>query len=195
MNLRRPGFVLVLPLLLAGGLAGHWLAYRLVLPGGDERAHALASTGHEYLTHAPQFLALCLALVALAVGGRIVAAARGRRVSAELPRRLALVPPAAFLVQEGLERLLHTGHLSPAYLVEQTTLVGLGLQVAVGIAAVALARALAGAADELGRALAPDPPRLLSPAPLLCLRLAPGRPPRRLALALGRDVRGPPPLL
>jgi hypothetical protein len=92
---KRSLLALSLPLAAIGTLAGHAAGYALV---GTSHKDALV---HGYLSFAPQFVAVCLACVALAlllrVGGRL----RGRPSAWPF----ALVPPLAFLGQELIERL------------------------------------------------------------------------------------------
>ena len=102
------------------------------------------------------------------------------------------LPLIAFAVQEHLERLLHSGHLPLAAVLEPTFVVGLALQVPFGLAALALARIIFACADELADSL-PPPPRPRSTRPLtIPLPVASFALPRISAIALGRSERGPP---
>ena len=94
---KRALLALSLPLAAAGGLAGHAVGYALV---GASRQDARI---HGYLSVAPQFLAVCLALVTLALALRLAGRLQGR--PAAWP--FALLPPLAFVAQELLERVLH----------------------------------------------------------------------------------------
>jgi hypothetical protein len=152
-----------LPLAAAGTLAGHAAGYALVGTSGRD---ALA---HGYLDLAPQFLALCLAAVALALTLRLTGRLQGR--PAAWP--FALIPPVAFLTQELIERLA-VG--LPAYAVLETAVyVGLAVQLPIAALAFLAARALLRVADEAARALAAPaaftlrPPLMPAPsaAPLL----------------------------
>lgn len=180
-------WLLALPLLAAGSLFAHSLAYALVEPGAAERARLLRSTGHGYLAAAPILLA---GATALALAAIVAYALRGRRgrVSPLPAWPLALVPLAGFALQEQLERLASG---APLDAFEPTFLVGVALQLPFALAAVLVARRLARAAESVGRALAPAPPRLRP-------RDARARPPRgvfvaRPELALAHPKRGPPP--
>ncbi len=180
-------WLLALPLLAAGSLFAHSLAYALVEPGAAERARLLRSTGHGYLAVAPILLGGCAALVLAAIAAYALRGRRGR-VSPAPAWPLALVPLAGFALQEQLERLMSG---APLDALEPTFLVGVALQLPFALAAVLLARRLARAAESVGRALALAPPRLRP-------RGARARAPRgvlaaRPVLAFAQPKRGPPP--
>src|SRR6266508_3519873 len=126
---QRLAWVSTVPLMAAGLLAGHALAYRLAIPDGDVRAHALAHSGHGYLAYAPAALAVCLTLVLAALALRARAAFRGEsRPRSAPPAIVAMLPPAAFVLQEYLERVVHSGHLAWTVALAPTFLLGLALQ-------------------------------------------------------------------
>lgn len=127
MARRALTWTLTLPLVGASVLVGHALAYRLT--------GAAAGSMHDYLGHAPQVLALLavVGLLGLAIDQR------GERV-ATMP--FAGLGVAVFAAQEHLERVAHTGDL-PLLLTDPAFLVGLVLQVPVGLVAVWIARRLA----------------------------------------------------
>jgi hypothetical protein len=192
MQRRGLAWLSALPLMAAGSLAAHALAYRIAEPRAHERADVLASTGHGYLGYAAPALAACFVLL---VGGLVDTALRASRRRA--PARIAawpfaLVPPFGFVLQEHFERLLANGDVPLGAALEPTFLVGFALQLPFALAALVAARVLLCVAERIGCALASEPPlpavRRLSDGPL------PGgvfliRPP---ALALGRSQRGPP---
>jgi hypothetical protein len=190
---RRLSWLVAVPLMVAGSLSAHELAYWLVTPDPGARALALAETGHSYFEQLPLALGV---LTALAIAGLAARAlpflgARGRGPSTWL---FFVLPPLGFAVQEHLERLLHSGAFPLDAALEPTFLVGLALQLPFALAALAVAKALVAGADRLAEAFASRPPTsrsratsLPSPAP------APG-PPRIAALALGYAERGPPSL-
>jgi hypothetical protein len=187
MARRTLPWLLALPLLAAGSLLAHSLAYALVEPGVAERARLLEATGHGYLAAAPFVFA---GGAALGLAATVAYAVRGRHGGASpLPSwPLALVPLAGFGLQEQLERLVTGAPLEP---LEPTFLVGLALQLPFAFAAVLVARRLARAAESLGRAVALAPPRLRA-------RATRARAPRsvlvtRPELALEHPGRGPPP--
>jgi hypothetical protein len=142
---RRALLALSLPLAAIGTLAGHASGYALV---GTSRQDAVV---HGYLSSAPQFVALCLASIVLAlllrVGGRLP----GR--PAAWP--FALVPPLAFIAQELTERLV--AGLPATAVLEPAVYAGLAVQLPIALAGFLAARALLRAADEAARALAPPP--------------------------------------
>jgi hypothetical protein len=185
---RMASWLLVLPMTASSLTVGHWLAYRLVVPDGHQREAALAQTGHAYLAYAPLVLALCFSLGAISLLRRAVAGYRGHGQAPSLAASLALLPPLAFLVQEQLERLVHSSQ--PA--LTPPILVGVLLQIPIAIVAVYIARSLESLATRLGAAVATAPPPRLRISPLLPAP-APAAAPRRVAgLALGYAERGPP---
>ena len=142
---RRGLLALSLPLAAIGTLAGHAAGYALV---GMSHQDAVV---HGYFSFAPQFLAICLACVAVALmlraGGRL----QGR--ASAWP--FALVPPLAFLGQELIERLVAG---MPAHAVlEPPVFAGLAAQLPIALAGLLAARALLRVADEAARTLAPRP--------------------------------------
>jgi len=142
---KRALFALSLPLAAIGTLAGHAAGYALV---GMSHEDAIV---HGYLTFAPQFVAICLACIALAfllrLGGRL----QGR--PAAWP--FALVPPLAFLGQELIERLV--AGLPAHAVMEPAVYVGLAAQLPIALLGFLAARALLRVADGATRALAPRP--------------------------------------
>ncbi len=173
----------------AGSLAAHCLAYGIVEPDPHRRADVLAATGHGYLAHAPLALAAGIALLLAALTGHAVRAFRGGS-SPRLTWPVALVPLLGFALQEHLERLV-SGDLPLAAALEPTFLVGLALQLPFALAALLVARALAGAAEAVGRTLA-TAPRALALRPLGVAIGVDAPSPRLPALALRRAGRAPP---
>ncbi len=175
---RRALLAFSLPLAAAGTLAGHAAGYALA---GSSRRDALA---HGYLGYAPQFLALCVAVLVLALGLRVTGRLQGR--PSALP--FALIPPVAFLAQELIERVV-VG--LPAHsALEPAVYIGLAAQLPVALAGFLAARSLLRAADEAARGLVVRQAFLLGPEPipLSASHHAPV-PPRR---AQGRRGRAPP---
>jgi hypothetical protein len=149
MRRSRAGWLAGLPLLAAGWILAHQLAYELVPPGGDDPAAALAETGHGYLEHVPFLLG---GLAALAAAGLLARMAEGRSGSRTLPAWLfGTVPLLAFAVQEHLERVLHGVPDAWATAAHPVFLVGILLQLPFGLAAALAARALLKAADVIAR--------------------------------------------
>ncbi|HEY7560896.1 MAG TPA: hypothetical protein VH650_01855 [Gaiellaceae bacterium] len=186
----RAAWLAGLPLLAAGWILAHQLAYQLVPPDGDDPAAALAATGHGYLEHLPFMLG---GLAALAAVGLLARMAEGRSGRHTLPAWLfGTVPLLAFAVQEHLERILHGVPGAWATAGHPVFLVGILLQLPFGLAAALAARALLKAADVVarGREL-PRPrrpairlvlvPRAVDPAPVSALaRPCAGRAPPAL---------------
>ncbi len=132
-------WLLTLPLAVGGSQIAHAQAYRIVYADPHDRAHALASSGHAYLEHAPLAVALGLAFVGVALVAR--ARGAGGRL-ATWP--FAAVPVATFLLQEVLER---GGDFSAVP--EPTTLVGLVLQLPFALLAYTAALLLLRVVDAL----------------------------------------------
>src|SRR5689334_14745367 len=94
----RTAWSVTLPVLVVGELAGHSLAYRLAAPDPTVRAALLERTGHSYLSALHPVVGLCLALLAAALGGRVVAGWRGKPRRAAPSWWFALLPAFAFLL-------------------------------------------------------------------------------------------------
>jgi len=166
---------LTLPLVGASVLAGHALAYAAT--GSDPGAM------HAYLAHAPQVLAVLVlvGLVGLAVDQR-----SGRPATAPF----ALLGMVVFALQEHLERYAHAGEV-PLLLADRTFLLGLALQVPVGLVALWVARRLVAVLREVGRT--PSRPPRIGEIPFVLPVAAVGVGGVRLpVVGLGR---GPPALL
>ena len=125
MNRTRAWLVLS-PVVAAGVLVAHALAYRLTSMPTDPF--------HEYLAHAPQVF-LLLTLSGLALAGF------GPRRDAPRAWIFPVVAGATFVVQEHVERLVHGGGV-PILVTTPAFLVGLALQVPFALVAWALARRL-----------------------------------------------------
>lgn len=133
---RLRAWLVVAPLVAAGTLVAHAVAYRATgTPAGPL---------HSYLEHAPQVVLLVFVL-AIALAGL------GARLRAPRPWAFAALAPLAFLAQEHLELLAHTGRAS-WILTTPAVLVGLLLQVPLGLVAWLLAtRLLAAVAPQRAR--------------------------------------------
>jgi hypothetical protein len=167
-----------LPLAAAGTLAGHAAGYALV---GSSRRDALA---HGYLGYAPQFLALCVAFLVLA----LVLRATGRLQGRPSAWPFALIPPVAFLAQELIERL--AAGLPAHAVLEPAVYVGLAAQLPIALLGFLAARALLRVADEAAREFVTRPAFPLRPAPTSAPAVAQVFVPARLAY--GRRGRAPP---
>ena len=178
MRWRGPLLGLSLPLGAAGCLAGHAVGYGLA---GTSRRDAQI---HGYLSYAPQFLGVCVAVVAIALVLRGLGRLGGR--PATWP--FALLSPLAFLAQEVIERLV--GGLPAHAVLEPSVLVGLAAQLPLAALALLAARALLRVADEAARAIAPRP--ALALRPLSLEPVAPAAAILATPLAFDRLGRAPP---
>jgi hypothetical protein len=126
---------LTLPLAGAGVLGGHELTYR-VLDG--ERSAGF----HGYLAHAPQLIAILLTvgLLGLAVEQRTLSGGS---------YRFLLLGATVFVAQEHVERLVHGGSL-PFLLTDRAFLLGLLVQVPIGLVCLAIARLVTRALNAPG---------------------------------------------
>ncbi len=175
---KRALLSLSLPLAAVGCLAGHAFGYAVA--GQSVRDGRM----HGYLGLAPQFLAVCVALVTLSLAMRLTGRLQGR--PAAWP--FALLPPLAFVAQELIERLVAG---LPAHAVfEPAVFAGLAAQVPLALAAYLAARALLRWTDDTARAI--GVPGLVAPR---CAMVAVAAADDRLAstpLAFDRLGRGPP---
>jgi hypothetical protein len=184
---------LAAPLALLGSLTAHSLAYRVAIPDAGERARALAQTGHGWVDYAPLAAGIFLALAGVAFAARVVATLRGRAPERIPVLAVALVPPAAFMLQEYFERVAHTGTIPWGAVLEPSVLAGLALVVPFALAAGLVAQLLARWAERVARWLA-APLEALPVTAAVPLRPALVSAPRVPALARGWSERGPPAL-
>jgi hypothetical protein len=156
MSRRGVAWLLTLPLAVVGSQLAHALAYRLATGSERERSHELAASGHGYLAYAPAVLAICAALVVLALCHELRAVFSGRvwRSSHPSAMSFAVLAPGIFLGQEHFERLLHSGTFASALVFERTFLLGLAMQLPFALIAYVCARLLLGAARAVARLLA-----------------------------------------
>ena len=141
--------IVALPAVASGTFAAHAAAYGLL--------GAPSEGVHGYLSHLPQVLALLTlpALLAAAVAGRSPAPKAWPFAAAAL---------SAFVIQEHLERLAHTGEL-PFLLSRPVFLLGLALQLPFALLAWLGARLLLRAAHGADARDLPRVPGLLLPLP------------------------------
>ena len=193
MSRRVVVWLVSVPLAVLGSQVAHELAYRLVTPGAEERAHALSASGHAYLTYAPILLAVCSVLVVLGLAGELAHLLNGGGDGSKRPSPavFASLAPAIFAFQEHFERVFHDGAFPWDEVVRPTFVVGLLLQAPFALAAYLVARGVLGAVRSLARLLGLQPRRV---GERVAAR-APARPfvPGPPALALGYGSRGPPP--
>jgi hypothetical protein len=175
---KRALLALSLPLAAIGTLAGHAVGYALVGTSHED------APVHGYLSFAPQFLAVCLACVALAVLLRL----GGRLEGCPAAWPFAIVPPLAFLGQELIERLV--AGLPVHAVLEPAVFAGLAAQLPIALLGYLAARTLLRVADEAARTFSPRqlvaPPLVLAAAPPALPLLVPSR------LAFDRLGRAPP---
>jgi hypothetical protein len=161
------------------------------MPDAHDRARGLELSGHSYLDQLPLVAALIAAPGMVALALAVFGAARERpRPLGPLP--FALLPPLSFVLQEHLERFIHSGAFSWGASLERTFVLGLLLQVPFALVAFLLARVLLAGIRALRQALFRRPSRIRERdrrrsfgRPQVCL-------PRLGALALGHAERGPP---
>lgn len=190
---RQLPWLIAMPLAVVGTLTGHSVGYAAAVPDAHERAHVLASSGHGYLQYAPLVLALCGALAALGFVAHTLAAFRGRDAGGGSRVKLvAAVAPAAFVLQELIERYLHDGHLHWEFVGSAPFLLGLAMQVPFALLAAAIAYALATTAQRVAAAIrAARLPRPRITALTFLSWLSVDLPPEAV-LARGHAGRGPP---
>ena len=183
-------WLLALPLMAGGSLAAHVVGYRLATPDAHNRARGLQLSGHSYLDQLPLILALISApaMVALALAAFGRARGQSRALAAWT---FALLPPLSFVLQEHLERFVHSGAFPWGASLERSFVLGLVLQAPFALLAFLLARGLLAGMHALQHALR-RPPRIRRRARRhrfvrhqVCLQ-------RPATLALGHAERGPP---
>jgi len=190
---RSLAWLVAVPLMLAGSEAAHALAYRLAYPDLHVRVHVLLVTGHGYLRWLPLVLGIAAAAVALSLLVTAVDAARGRAPRGLPAWAFTLLPPLAFVVQEHVERLLHTGVFPWHEAATPTFAPGLALQIPFALLAYGIARLLLRTAERAGRAVARvAPPRPRPAAIVLVPPAAEPRLPRAALISSGLAKRGPP---
>jgi hypothetical protein len=151
---RQLPWLIAMPLAVVGTLAGHSVGYWAAVPDAHERAHVLAASGHSYLAYAPLAMGLCVALAALGLVAHALAVFRGHDASGGTRIKLvAALAPAAFALQELVERFLHDGHLQGHFVLSAPFLLGLATQVPFALLAAAIAFALATAARHVAQTM------------------------------------------
>ena len=192
MKPQRVAWVLSFALMAIGSVVAHSLAYRLVAPTHGGRHDMMADSGHGYFVHWRTCVAICGAVLVIALAVAAFDRMRtGRTV--RLPVWLfAVVPPVGFGITEHFERFLHDGTFPWAAAAAPTFAVGLLLQFPFALAAWLAARALLALALGLVDSLRAPPRLRLVSTELTVLRVFDVAPARIPALALGYGLRGPP---
>jgi hypothetical protein len=187
---QRLAWLSTAPLMFAGLIAGHLLAYRLVYSDAHARADALARSGHAYFGYVPLALSVSLGVLLAGLALQAISGFRGEQRRAATSPLIVLLPPAAFVVQEFIERLAHNGHMPWTVVVQPAFLLGLAFQLPFALAALIVAWLLDSAARAVGHALADRPTpafQMFVPEPVRVVA-APGP----AGLARGYGERAPP---
>jgi hypothetical protein len=151
---RSVAWLAAVPLMLGGSQVAHALAYRIAYPQANVRVLRLLATGHAYLSWLPLALGVSSACVLVSLACAALDVARGRAVNAVPAPAFALLPPAAFALQEVLELSLHTGTFAWHAVLAPTFVPGLLLQLPVAVFVYVAVRLLLRAAERIGRAFA-----------------------------------------
>lgn len=186
---QRLAWLSTAPLMFAGLIAGHQLAYRLVYSDAHARADALDRSGHAYLGYVPLALTVSLGLLLAGLALQTAAEYRGERRLALSPL-IVLLPPIAFVVQEFAERIAHTGHVPWTVVVQPAFLLGVAFQLPFALAALLIGWLLDSAARAVGRALRELPQPAFATFVANPVRVA--AVPRTAGLARGYGERAPP---
>jgi CDP-diglyceride synthetase len=187
---QRLAWLSTAPLMFAGLVAGHQLAYRLAYTDAHARADAMARSGHAYLGFLPLALAVSLGVLLTGLALQAISGFRGERHRAATSPLIVLLPPIAFVVQEVSERLVHTGQVPWTVVVQPAFLLGLAFQLPFALAALIVAWLLDSTARAVGRALGDRPRpifRIVVPEPARIVAA-----PRPAGLARGYGERAPP---
>ena len=184
----RTFWFLTLPALFVAETAGHTLVAGAIDPR-DPR-HRVLSNVVEDLT--VPFVAVVVLLAAAILGRRVLASFRAEG-SQPLPSwRLAALPALGFLAQEYAEQLAHDGRFAALTALEPMVLIGVALQLGLGLPAIWLVRTLLRAAEQLGCSLAARRPRWARPTQRLHVRPFHTPKPRLPVLASQQAGRAPP---
>jgi hypothetical protein len=183
-------WLVALPLVAAGTWLSHCYLFAIAAPGAHAQAHA--TDGPEVgLLYRPAFLLMCLALVVLFLGLRTIQS-RSPRSAAEIPAwPFGVLAPLGFFVHQHFQHILGSGPMPLSSLVDPSFLLGLLLQLPLGLVTYFLVRLLLRAADRLGRALG-GRRRRPARSTRFSTRTAGAGTPRIAALASAGAPRGPP---
>jgi hypothetical protein len=195
---RRLPWLIALPLMAAGSIGAHALSYLLtatraaaVAADGDSHAGAgRTSAGIAGLTVLP--IGLLAALAVVAATAWLVGRARSLPVQGASPWLFFALPPLAFSLQELIERLVNAEAAPFQAAIEPCFLIGLALQIPLGLIALIIARAFLRVARRIVAACGRQRPLLVPRRPAVFRPVAACDLPRIPALALGYPQRGPP---
>jgi hypothetical protein len=200
---RLLAWLVALPLMAAGTYVSHCHLFALVAPTQHDHAHGShagggAATGVAFFCGLP-FVYTCVGLLAIFVVVRVLDERRGGGAAGVTVSAwpFGLLAPLGFLLHQHLDGLLTDGTLPLASLGEPRFLLGLALQVPLGLVAFLVARLLLRVAEHIGRALVSRPARRIpratvarprwsswSPRPGLLARLAAPRAPPLATVAV-----------
>lgn len=191
----RSAWLIALPLVVAGSLTAHALAYRLIGQSAEGTAALLAETGHEYLDQLPVGAVIGLITLLFGLIGVVTERRQLRRTRSTPLWVFAVLPLVGYTTQEHLERFAHTGVPPTDLLFSPLFLVGLALQVPFVVVAWLICRLLLRTVAAIQALLTGSPvlrrrtpPSLLTKRPHLRTRdavavhLAPRGPPNLLAV-------------
>ena len=156
---------------------------------GDPRHRVLSNVVEDF---ALPFVALVVLLAAAILGRRALASFRAEGPQPLPSWRLAALPALGFLGQEYAEQLVHDGRLAALTALEPLVVIGVVLQLALGVPAIWLVRTLLRAAEQLGCTLAARGPRWARRAQRLRVRPFQAPEPRLPVLASQHAGRAPP---
>lgn len=147
-------YVITAPLVLLGVFMAHQASY-IAVAGHDDASRLLAQTGHGYLDHAPIGLMVLAATLLVAIAFDALRAACTGQAGIDLPLwPFAAAGPAAFFVQEHLERYMADGAIPWAAALEPTFILGLLLQAPAAALTYGIAQRLMQSARRLAGAVA-----------------------------------------
>jgi hypothetical protein len=146
---RFAALLVALPLMVAGGVCAHWLAYRLGVPDASARETLLAATGHAYAAWLPVVIGVATAVAVVVLAGLVLGRGSVLERLRLRPGVFVALPALGFVVQEHAERLL-VGFGSPWHVWQEPTFWrGMVLQLPFGLAAYLVAAVLLRAARVL----------------------------------------------
>ena len=184
----RTFWFLTLPALFVAETAGHTLLTGAIDPR-DARHRVLSNVLEDF---ALPFVALVVLLAAAILGRRVLASFRAEGPQPLPSWRLAALPALGFLFQEHAEQLVHDGRFAALTALEPMVLIGVALQLGLGLPAIWLVRTLLRAAEQLGSTLARPSPRWARRTHRLRVRPFHAHKPRPPVLASQHAGRAPP---
>jgi hypothetical protein len=184
----RTFWFLTLPALFVAETTGHTLVAGAIDPR-DARHRVLSNVLEDF---ALPFVALVVLLAAAILGRRVLASFRAEGPQRLPSWRLAALPALGFLAQEYAEKLVHDGRFAALTALEPLVVIGVALQLVLGLLTIWLVRTLLRAAEQLGCTLARRGPRWARRAQRLRVRPFHAPEPRLPVLASQQAGRAPP---